>query len=117
MIDDANSSGHLETEQTLARLGDDRELLEELYAAFSEDAPVKMEALTGHVEAGDLHNVMRQAHSLKGSAAAIGASKCKELAIELESTAGKGDVGEVKKCFKQLQEEMDCVLSLIRQQL
>lgn len=116
MSDDTNAK-HLETEETLARLGGDRELLGELYAAFAEDVPGKYSDLQAAVQAKDASMVMKRAHSLKGSAAAVGATRCRDLAVQLESKAEAGDYAGIETAMSELKDEMDQVLALIHQQL
>lgn len=108
---------HLETEETLARLGGDRELLGELYAAFAEDVPGKCKELAAAVEAGDTGQVRKRAHSLKGSAAAVGATLCRDLAVDLEAKAEAGDDAAVNTLLQQIKSEVDIVLALLHQQL
>lgn len=116
-MSDHDASNHLETKDTLARLGGDRELLGELYAAFAEDAPGKLKDLETALQAGDMDLVMKRAHSLKGSAAAVGANECRSLAMQLEAKAEGRDQPVVGSLLQQLKAEMDRVLALIRQQL
>lgn len=116
MSDDSNAK-HLETEETLARLGGDRELLGELYAAFAEDVPGKYDDLAAAVQAGDTSAIMKRAHSLKGSAAAVGATECRNLAVQLEARAEASDQEALQQLMQQLKTEMDQVLALIHQQL
>lgn len=116
-MSDSPLSRSLEVEETLARLGGDRDLLWELYAAFAEDAPVKLESLVAAVEARDMSMVMKRAHSLKGSAAAVGALECRDLAIALESMAESNDFDAVKRLAHHLEEALDSVLKMIQQKL
>lgn len=116
-MSEQNASKHLETRETLARLGGDRELLGELYAAFAEDAPDKFKDLEAALHAGDMVLVMRRAHSLKGSAAAVGATECRSLAAQLEAKAEAQEQPAVNSLLQQIKSELDNVLELIRQQL
>ena len=59
--------------QALARLGGDEGILKKIQGAFVEDAPSQMEALIKAMETNDAAVAERQAHSLKGAAANIGA--------------------------------------------
>jgi len=112
-----SDNSRLEIHETLARLGGDRELLGELYAAFAEDAPGKFRDLEAAVTAGDMSQVMKRAHSLKGSAAAVGANQCRAIAVELEARAEGDERGAVQQLLDRLKDEMDQVLALIHQQL
>lgn len=67
----------------------DRELLVKLYALFEADAPKKMAELARHRARGDLREMARVAHSLKGASATVGAALLSRTAMELE-LASKG---------------------------
>ncbi len=116
-MDDLGLDNHLELRDTLARLGGDRDLLGELYAAFSEDVPKKVQSLAVAVKDGDLVKVMKSAHSLKGSAGAVGAVGCRDLAIKIEAMAKEGNLQEVETLLEVLKKEMRTVLQLIERQL
>lgn len=75
---------HLEITETLARLGGDMELLGELYAAFRLDAPLKLDKLAKAMADGELVEARKQAHSIKGAAATVGALASRQLAERLE---------------------------------
>lgn len=75
---------HLEIIETLERLGGDMELLGELYVAFRLDAPLKLEKLATAMAGGNLMEARKQAHSIKGAAATVGALAARQLAERLE---------------------------------
>jgi HPt (histidine-containing phosphotransfer) domain-containing protein len=71
----------------------DPELLVDLVSMFLADAPTKVDAIVTGLERGDLHQVERAAHSLKGSAGNLGASAVQHLCEEIQNVtrAGRGD--------------------------
>lgn len=72
-------------EAALANLNDDAELLEAMVAAFVELWPEHRETLREACETGDAKTIFSRAHAVKGSAMAIGAMECTELAEKLET--------------------------------
>ena len=74
----------------LERLDGDEDLCRELVGLFLEDYPAHLERLKELAAKGDAESVGRQAHTMKGSAANIGAMALAERAREIEM-AGKAD--------------------------
>ena len=64
----------------------------ELIAQFVEDTQTRLDELIGALAAGELALVARAAHTLRGSAASFGARSMVPLTMELEASAGRGDV-------------------------
>ena len=114
---DFTSTEHLEVFDTLRRLGGDSELLAELYVAFTEDAPVKFEAIGKALDEGDLSLILKGAHSLKGSAAAVGALRCRDLSIAVEHAAREQDLPLTRSMGRHLGEEVGIVVDLILEQM
>ena len=73
-------------EQLRATVGDD-DFVQELAAAFLEEAPQLMVALRAAVRAGDAEALRRAAHTLKTNAMTFGVSGLADAARELESAA------------------------------
>ena len=76
--------------------GDDgREVVAELVATFLAEAPVRLGDLRRGIAAGDKREVSRAAHSLKSSAATLGALDLAELCRTAEALSGAGDLAAV----------------------
>jgi len=101
---------HLDVDESLSRLGGDHDLLQELYAAFAEDAPKKIRDLKTANEDHDMVQIMKRAHAIKGSASAIGAIRSRELASALEAAARDEDAKQIKSLFALLLAELKAVL-------
>lgn len=88
------------------------DLLVELVALFSEDAPRHVASLRKAVGGWDTAEVARLAHALKGSAATLGARLMSATCAELEaaSRAGRTDVGPV---MTRLEQQTDDVLKTL----
>ncbi len=78
----------------VARLGDDNELFQELFAVFVAHTREQLEALTQAVECNDLSAMGRIAHTLKGASAMVSAPMLRDAATRLEVAAENGDLEE-----------------------
>ena len=76
--------------ELLDRVENDRELLEELIVLFHEDLPESRAALQTAIDGGDLREIERAAHRLKGMLANLSAKHIAALAAEIESAASAG---------------------------
>ena len=70
--------------ELLERLMGDEELVKTVVAAFLEDAPRQIAGLKQALAEGDLTRAHRQAHTLKGAAANLGAGRLRQAALEME---------------------------------
>ena len=64
--------------------GDNDEFLREIAGIFLEDTPQRITELAQGLAAGDLAKFTRAAHSIKGSAANLGAAALRSVAEKLE---------------------------------
>ena len=83
----------------LNALGDDVALLRELIGVFLADVPQRVALLEAAAAAGDLPEVMHQAHALKGECGTLAATLTVSHMRELEMAARNGDgaaVAEVR---------------------
>ena len=94
----------------LTYVGGDRELLDELLGIFAEDAPVRMEAIRRAIAGGDIPELTREAHTLKGALKVIGATTAAGLAQGLEALGRAGDASGADKLEAALEQEMDRLL-------
>jgi len=84
------------SQQFLQSLAGDKELAEELLAAFMEDSPIRSHSLDNAIDAGDTEAVSRLAHSLKGMCGVVRADALVNLALSMERTAENGDLTKAK---------------------
>ena len=68
----------------LSIMDDDGSFLKELVDLFSHDSETSLKELNDSLREGDLVNVRKVAHRLKGSALSIGANRLAALASEIE---------------------------------
>jgi two-component system sensor histidine kinase/response regulator len=95
-------------------VGGDRELLDELLTIFTQDAPTRLEAIRRALAAnGDATELVREAHTLKGSLKVIGAMPAARLAQDLEEMARSGQRDDAGKTAAALEREMDRLLQCL----
>jgi PAS domain S-box-containing protein len=82
--------------QFLDRLMGDEELAQRIIQGFVEDMPRQIDMLRGFIETGDVPGAERQAHTIKGAAANVGAHALQSLAAELERSGQEGDLKSMK---------------------
>ena len=78
------------------------ELLEAMVGLFLEHAGERMERISTGLDAAEANEVEHGAHSLKSSAANIGAERVRGLAQQVEDLASKGDLEGVRTLHEQL---------------
>jgi PAS domain S-box-containing protein len=90
----------------LARLGDDRQLLQQLIRIFRTDARPLMASIKRSAAAGEADALRRSAHALKGSLGTIGAPRVADTARRLELLAQAADFVNASAVVSQLDDEM-----------
>ena len=91
----------------MARLMDDQNLARMVIECFLEDIPRQIEALRSYLEAGDARCAERQAHTIKGAAANVGAEALRAAAFEMEKAGKAGDLAAIKARMAGLETEFD----------
>ena len=89
----------------LTLLGDDRAAVREIVAEYLDDVPRQLEQLRAALEAGDDDAVRRQAHTLKGASANVGAAALRTAAWALERAAADGDLATARDLYGSLEVE------------
>jgi CheY-like chemotaxis protein len=82
------------------------DLIATLVNLFNRDTPAKLQALREAAEEGNLTNLERTAHSLKGSCGNLGARRMAALSAQLETTR---EPEKAKILINQLEEEYQLV--------
>ncbi len=85
--------------------GDNDEFLREITGIFLEDTPARIIELTQSLVRHDLASFTRAAHSIKGSAANLGAVKLRAVAEKLEHQARVKGLDGVHELVAQLKAE------------
>ncbi len=85
----------------------DRKLAGIVASGFLEDMPRQIETLRGFVHAEDAKNVERQAHTIRGAAAAVGGATVMELALSLEQAGRAGALKNAKAALVELETQFN----------
>jgi len=93
----------------LRRLGNDHELMQEIFALFLETVPSIMSRLSAAVEANDLATVVSLAHEIKGAAANVGALELQRQAKLLDASARQRLLPSVREHHDLLRRELQRV--------
>ena len=101
-------------DRLVVAFGDDgRQVVAELVATFLVEAPRQLASLRHGIAVGDEQAVRRAAHSLKSSAATLGALDLAELCRVVEARRGEGYLAAVSDVV----DELDAVFDAARRAL
>ena len=112
---DLSDTPLLSIEETLERMSGDRDLLSSLFQLYMDDAPKKLRNLDEYATQGDLYQIERTAHSLKGASATVGATRLCLLAAELEQAAKAGSQEQMALLRSELGLTCDQTLESMRE--
>jgi CheY-like chemotaxis protein/HPt (histidine-containing phosphotransfer) domain-containing protein len=88
----------------LGRLMDDEELVRVVTEGFLADIPLQIEKLRAYLEAGDVEDTRRQAHTIKGASANVGGERLRAAAFAMEKMCG-GNMDDVRALLPRLEAE------------
>lgn len=97
----------------LLRQGGDQELARELLRLFLTKAPLYLAAMAESAAAANQRDLLNQAHTLKGAAATVGASRLATLAGALSELGGEEGPETVAGMMQQLSEEFAALSALL----
>jgi PAS domain S-box-containing protein len=83
-LPDPSTSSLLNYEEALERCGGDAEFLYEMLQEFLELSKDQLKQMAGAIEAANAEELTREAHSIKGASANLGADEVSRVASELE---------------------------------
>jgi len=92
-------------------LGGDRHLLSELVGIFVDDGPKRLQAIRAALTASDVQQVEHVAHSLKGSAAILGATRLQTAALALEEAAHERHTENSPDLVAEIARELERVMA------
>ena len=101
------------------RLGGDRSLYGEIVNLFVSDAPQQLEQFFAALERGEPVYARRILHSLKSSAASVGAERLREACERLEcafSEQSGGPARSLTETISSLKDELSEVVRFVREQ-
>ncbi len=91
----------------LKRLMDDQELARTIVAGFLSDIPLQIRKLKEFVREGDAPGTERQAYTIKGAAANMGAPALREVGSKLEEIGREGRLGDALDLLPRLETEFE----------
>lgn len=96
---------------TITRLNDlgGSDLIVKMIELFSEHAPKRLQAAVDGLAQSDGNAIERAVHSLKSSAANLGALSLQHLASEIEALALQNDIAAIAPLIAELQTLFDAV--------
>jgi HPt (histidine-containing phosphotransfer) domain-containing protein len=83
--------------------GGDTAFIAELLGDFVSQTPVLINQIATALAQGDAATVGAAAHTLKGSARAVGADEFAAIALELEQAGKQGDLADAPDALQRLQ--------------
>lgn len=92
-------------------------ILPQLLASFAAVTPPRLAALRAAVAAGDTHMVNQGAHTLKGSAANLGARRMAQLCGDLEMLGQTSDLSTAASILASIEVEFICVRTALERAL
>jgi CheY-like chemotaxis protein/HPt (histidine-containing phosphotransfer) domain-containing protein len=103
-----------DSENFLQRLMGDRGLAEVIIRGFVGDFPSQLNRLRQRVHEADTPGALRQAHTLKGSAATVSAGRLRAIAIKMERAARAGELNHVGEFLPRADEEFEAFKSTLQ---
>ena len=85
---DGELSGVFELSALIERLMGDKELAWRIVSIFIQDFPVQVDMLRAYLARSEWKDAERQAHSIKGAAANVGAERLRGIALAIERACG-----------------------------
>jgi len=96
-------------EAMMKRLMDDEDLAQIVMEGFLDDMPKQIDALKGYLGTADVAGVERQAHTIKGASANVGAEALCEVAFGMEKAGKAGDLKAAKISISELEVQFERV--------
>jgi HPt (histidine-containing phosphotransfer) domain-containing protein len=101
------TSGAVDLDRALARVGGDRELYFELLDMLFGDAAGQIGELREAIGGGDAKRMEQTAHSLKGAAANLEAGPLRDMALWLETLGREERLASAEGALSELEAELE----------
>ncbi|MFW6387253.1 MAG: Hpt domain-containing protein [Thermodesulfobacteriota bacterium] len=99
------------------RLLHDKELVHMVLHAFIQEMPAQIACLNELCAGNDIHAAERQAHSIKGACANVGAVQMRTLAQEAEAAARQAASGRLAELTAELEAAQSVLYAALRNYL
>lgn len=92
---------------TLKRFGQDESLFREMVGFFIDDYPQWISSIRSGISKGDLTQIQRGAHTLKGMVANFGATRAMAAAAQIEQHVTMRNLSAVERSLPLLEDAVD----------
>ena len=89
----------------LERVMDDGDLAKDIFKDYLDEIPKRIETIQKAIDNGDILDLKREAHTLKGSSANIGAIVLQDIALKIEISANEEDLTKAADFIPMLEEQ------------
>ncbi|MEA2678183.1 MAG: two-component system, sensor histidine kinase [Chloroflexota bacterium] len=97
-----------------ASVGDDDDFMRDLINTFLAEEPANLELVAAAAARGDAEAIVRPAHTLKSSAAAIGAARLSAICRQIEFAGREGRTTELAALTEDAQEAWAATVTALR---
>ncbi len=104
---------HIDRSKALRWLDGDERMLVKIKAIFMKNIPSQVELLKAYLDADDNNATERQAHTIMGSSAMLGASVMSDEARKIEQSAIAGDMDAARLRFTRFAGEYEKVMKAL----
>ncbi len=105
----------LDVDELLSRCMDDVTMMKRMANAFVREGAVVVDELCAAIDRDNREAATRQAHSLKGISANVGATELNRICKELEATLkGEGDAATLARFTGAVREQMEIISDVVR---
>jgi two-component system, sensor histidine kinase and response regulator len=101
----------------LHHTGDDADILEEILRMFLEQGGERMALVESALARGDVKDLEREAHGLKGAAATLGMEELRQASHAVERLGAAGRLEEAGAGVTEMRAAMDAALAAVRAEL
>ncbi|MDO8282237.1 MAG: response regulator [Thermodesulfovibrionia bacterium] len=96
----------VDIKSAMARFDDDKDFYKELLNEFLSYVPDKIKAIEDAVASGDTDTVQKNAHSIKGAAGNLSATRVQSLALAIEHKGRNNDISGLTQLVDNLRSEI-----------
>jgi PAS domain S-box-containing protein len=114
--DQEQSAPDLDRKWIRTHYADKPDMLRELSGVFGREMSKRLDEIRRALEAGDLHLVVRAAHTLKGASGVVGASRVRQCALCLEGAGREGAQEKAWKLFQELEDAADRAMEILEEE-
>lgn len=101
----------------LHHTGDDTGILEEILRMFLEQGPERMALVESALARGEVKDLEREAHGLKGAAATLGMEQLRRASHAVERLAADGRLDDAAARVAEMRIAMDAALAAVRREM